>query len=372
MNRDSSSTECRLGRNTLVIAIVLWIASNVFVTGVATVATWEGIAQYKRMANLCRWDCGWYSSVVDAGYHFTSPFGNGAANWPFHPLFPITAYPLHKWLKLSLPGSVVLASKLELLLAIYAFLLMLSDQLETTSDYARAASLVAFNPYLIYAHAGYAEPLYFALIAFGFYFAGRQRWITAGAMGGFASATRVLGVLFCFSYVIAWLKEQQWRFSFRKLRLNAMVGLLLCPLGTALFTIYLHSRMGDALAWEHAHVAWGKQPGSPWKTLQLCFTQPHWPQVWGVFMVAAFVASAWLFKLRKPELGLYLALVALVAVSTGYWAVARYIWWQPPFLYAIYRLLRRNSGAWLIYVAFASGMAAFMVIEWFSGHNFVI
>jgi len=38
----------------------------------------------------------------------------------------------------------------------------------------------------------------------------------------------------------------------------------------------------------------------------------------------------------------------------------------------VYRLLRRSTGAWLIYSAFAGGMAAFMVVEWFSGHNFVI
>jgi hypothetical protein len=354
------------------VAATLWIASNVFVTVVATMATWEGAATYKRMADLCRWDCTWYAKIVQFGYLNETLPTTGAASWPFHPLFPITAYPLHQWFNISLPGSIVLASKLELLLAIYAFLLLLSDQLETTADYFRAGSLVAFNPYLIYAHAGYAEPLYFALIALGFYFAGWRQWILAGAMGGVASATRILGSLFTFSYVTGWLKEQRWRLSFRKLSLTAVIGLLLCPLGTALFTLYLHSRIGDALAWEHAHVAWGKQPGSIVETLELCFTRPHWPPVWGVMILSAWLLSGWLFKLRKPELGIYLALVVLVAASTGYWAIARYIWWQPPFLYAIYRALRRHTGAWLIYTAFASSMAAFMVVEWFSGHNFVI
>ncbi len=369
-----SSPKWCVGMKPSAVAIILWVASNLFVTGFAKVTSWEGGASYSRMSNLCRWDCKWYGSVLQPGY-FKVPLESGAANWPFNPLFPLTAYPLHNWLRLSLDGSLVLAAKLELLLAIYAFLLMFGNELQTTADLFKAGSLVAFNPYIIYAHAGYAEPLYFALIAFGFYFANARRWLLAGVVGGMASATRVVGVLFGASYLVSWLRVEGWRAPWRKLDMNAILGLLLCPLGTALFMLYLYRYMGDALALQHGHVAWGREFENPFHTLWVCLLQPHWSRVWGAMLIAAWLLSAWLFKLRKPELGVYLALAMLLATlspMSGYWGAARYIWWQPPFLYAIYRIVRRSETVWVVYLTFACGMAAFMVMEWFSGHNFVV
>jgi hypothetical protein len=353
------------------IALVLWMASNVLVTMVATIATWEGAAHYRRMSDLCQWDCGWYAKVLDHGYD-KSPYPTAFPDWPFHPLFPITAYPLHYWFKLSLNGSVVLTSKLELLLAIYAFLLLVSDHTEYSADYFRAGSLVAFNPYIIYAHAGYAEPLYFALIAMAFYFAGRHRWLLAGAAGGLASATRLIGFLFTFSYVIVWVKSGQWRFWKRKLDLNQVIGLLLCPVGAAFFALYLYHRIGDALVQGHVQVAWAKAPGNPFHLLWACLLTHGWPFVWGVMVAAALVLSGWLVHAGKSELGVFLAASILIPFSATWIGTARYIWWQPPFLYAIYRLLRRSSGAWLIYTACSSAMACFMVMQWFNGHDFVI
>jgi hypothetical protein len=354
------------------VALVLWVASNLFVTGVAKVATWEGLASYHRAADFCKWDCGWYASVLETGYYRTTRNDTAETNWPFHPLFPLTAYPFRHWLKFGISFSLVLASKLELLLAIYAFLWMTSDQVKSTNDSFRAGSLVAFNPYVIYAHAGYAEPLYFGVLALAFYFANRRRWIASGLMGALVSATRVIGFLFPIPYMIIWLRDVNWRPHWRRLDVDKVIGLLLCPLGTALFMLYLYKHTGDALAQVHAHAAWGKSVGNPFHVLWLCLIEHHWPRVWGAMAIAEMVASVYLFKLKKPALGAFLGISVLLSISGGSLAIARYIWWQPPFMYAIYRLLKRHAGGWLIYTAFAAGMAAFMVLGWFSGHNFVV
>jgi hypothetical protein len=372
---DSGGVHLPQGARIIAIAVVLWVASNIAVGEIAKFAAWEGTGTYRGVADLCKWDCNWYGSVIEPGYLAGGVTSVGEANWVFPPLFPFTAYPLHQWLRLSLPLSLVLASKLGLLLAIYAFMLMFADELQTTADYWRAGLLVAFNPYIVYAHAGYAEPLYFALTALGFYFARRRRWLLAGAAGALSSATRVVGAVFGASYVVSWLKAEGWRVPWRKLDLNVILGLLLCPLGTVLFMLYLQRHIGDALALQHGHVAWGRELRNPFQTLWNCLQQPHWSRLWAEMMIVAWLATGWLFVLRKPELGVYLAaalLLAFLSPIVGYWGVARYIWWQPPFLYAIYRILRRSELAWTIYLAFASGMAAFMVVQWFSGHNFVV
>lgn len=355
------------------VAIVLWFASNAFVAVFSNFARWEGGAQYYRVADLCRWDCAWYGTVTSSGYDLIPQLRPVAsANWPFHPLFPIVAYPLYHWLKLPLSLSLVLASKLALLLAIYGFLLLVSDLTDTTADRVRAGSLVALNPYLIYAHAGYAEPLYFALLALAFYLAARRRWIASGASAALLSATRLVGFVFSISYAVVWLRAGGWRGKPGNNGLNQIIGFLLCPLGTAVFMLYLYHHTGDALAQVHSQVSWGKSPGNPFDVLWQCMTGHHWLRVWGAMGIASLLASAWLFKLRKPELGIYLAVVILISLSGGYWALARYVWWQPPFLYAVYCALKRYPAWWVVYAAFTSGMASFMIFEWFTGHNFVV
>jgi len=354
------------------VAVVLWIASNAFMLGVATIASWEGIASYSRVSDFCKWDCGWYGSVLQMGYWVQTMPDTAAANWPFHPLFPLTAYPFYKWFHVPLAGSVVWAGKLELLLAIYAFLLMVSDEAPDTGERFRAASLVAFNPYVIYAHAGYAEPLYFACIAFAFYFAARRGWIMAGGMGGLASATRFVGVMFLLAYVTSWLKDRSPDLRHDHASVNRLIGLLLCPLGTALFMLYMWAHMGDAMVQQHTQVSWGKVAGNPLHTLHAALWQHHWPRLWAAMVVAALLLSVSLWRMHKPEMAVFLAAVVLIPISATYVAAARYIWWQPPLLYAIYCWLRRYPAWWIPYIVFTSGMAAFMVIGWFSGHNFVV
>jgi hypothetical protein len=349
------------------IALVLWLASNLFVVSIAKIATWEGGASYFRAADLCQWDCGWYGSILERGYDHTFR-KDGTANWPFHPAFPLSGYPLRHWLKLPLSLSVVLTSKTWLLFAIYGFLLLVRKQMDSTADHFKAGSLVAFNPYIIYAHAGYAEPLYFALAAFAFILAERKHWIASGIAGALLSATRFVGFLFAISYAIVSLRDSNWR----RYDLNKLMGLLLCPLGTVLFMLYMYRLNGDALVQLHIQVVWQKTPGNPFGILVTALSSHHWPRVWGVMVLIGLAASVWLCKLRKPEFGIYLALSILIPFSASYWAIARYIWWQPPFLYAIHCALKRYPAVWPIYTAFASGMASFMIWGWFSGHNFVV
>ncbi len=352
------------------VALVLWIASNGFVHMVAKVATWEGEAKYSKVVSLCQHDCGWYERVYVQGYDKT-PRADSGSNWPFHPLFPLTAYPLYHWLHIPSNLSLVFASKLALLFAIYAFLLLTGTEKATLPELVFSGSLVAFNPYVIYAHAGYAEPLYFAVLAFAFYFLQRQQWIGSGIAGALASATRMIGFVFALSYAIGWLKQAKWRPNWRQT--DQILGLMLCPLGTVIFMLYLYHHTGDALAQVHAQVAWGKSPGNPAHVLLEAYRLHHWPRIWAFMTIASLLASVYLFLLDKAELAIYLAVSMLLSLSGGYLSLARYIWWQPPFLCAIYYLLRRRPAWWPIYIAFAGALSAYMVIGWWLiDHVFVV
>jgi len=337
---------------------------------VAKVATWEGESKYVGVASFCQHDCGWYSIVLTEGYD-TTPRANGSSNWPFHPLFPLTAYPLQHWLGLPAAVSLVVASKLALLLAIYAFLLLVGAETGSIAERIFSGSLVAFNPYVIYAHAGYAEPLYFAVLALGFYCLEKQRWIDSGIAGALTSASRMIGFVFALSYATAWLKQSKWRPSWR--RSDQLLGLMLCPLGSVIFMLYLYRHTGDALAQVHGQVAWGKSLGNPVLVFLHAYNLHHWPRVWAFMTIGSLLASVYLFVVGKAELAIYLAVSMLLSLSGGLLSLARYIWWQPPFLCAIYYLLRRHRAWWPVYTAFAAALSAYMIIGWWLlGHIFVV
>jgi len=357
------------------VSLALWVASILFVNMVSRLATWEGmgIALYHGSADLCRWDCHYYAMVMEHGYGKTPVPPDGFADWPFHPVFPLTAYPFFHWFKLSYRTSMVFASRGTLLLAIFGFVLMARDPGDSTADHFRTGSLVAFNPYVIYAHAGYAEPLYFALFCFAYVLARRRQWIASGSVAAVLSVTRVVGFLFSLCYAVMWLRDPEARVNWRRTDLDRVIGLLLCPLGAAVFLLYMYHLTGDALAAQaHIHVAWHKIAGDPFSVLLMALHVHGWARVWGAMSVVGLLASAWLIKLGKPELGIFLAITILLALSANYWGTARYLWWQPPFLYAIHCFLKRHAGWWNVYIAFAAAMGAFMIIAWFSGHNFVV
>jgi hypothetical protein len=187
-----------------------------------------------------------------------------------------------------------------------------------------------------------------------------------------ASATRFVGILFAVSYAIVWLRNWRSRESLPEDRLHRVIGFLLCPIGTVAFMLYLHRRTGDALAQVHSQFAWGKVLGDPLHTLWLCLIGHHWPRFWGIVIVAALLLSGYLMRLRKPELGVFLALSVLIPMAGTFWSMPRYIWWQPPFLYGVYWVSRRHTGFWIVFMFFSGGVAAFNIVEWWGIHSFVM
>ena len=149
-------------------------------------------------------------------------------------------------------------------------------------------------------------------------------------------------------------------------------GLLLCPLGLALYMVYLYVHTGDALGFIHIQLAWGRIPQSPFVVILNALQHHRWQRVWGLMILAGFLAVAWLFNERRPELAVYLIAAMLIPLSADTWGFARYLWWQPAFLYVLFILLERHSWAWAIYMPFAAGMASFMVVEWLTGSNSIV
>ena len=207
------------------ISAVAFVVSCCFLYGFGQVAHWTGGAQSTKWTNFCRWDCSWYSSIAGTGYD-RAPRNDldHSANWGFFPLFPLTGSACKYIFHLDALTATLLAAKIEYFTAIFAFLLWMGPHLQNVNERFLAAMLVAVNPYLIYGHAGYSEPLYFTLLCLGFWALERQKWIVAGLLGAGVSATRIVGVVFALVYVIVAVREVGLRSIFRDRSLKVLAG----------------------------------------------------------------------------------------------------------------------------------------------------
>ena len=231
-------------RREILIALVFTLASNLFVSWFARLPRWVQNQPSLQRAGYCKWDCIWYADVARLGYE-SEPRSGIQASWHFSAI-SITVVPVMRCSRWS--RCVDRADEqLFLFTAILSFLWMLGDEVSDHSDAVLAATLVAFNPYVIYAHAGYAEPLYFTLGACGFAALRGKRFVASGLAGGLLSATRMQGMVFTVPYVIGALREFGVRRLVRERGLTFLFGLLLCPVGLCLYAIYLHRLTGDAL-----------------------------------------------------------------------------------------------------------------------------
>ena len=358
----------------VLLSLILVIASHVFVVSFSRLAQWERGSPAHLLGEYCQWDCGWYAQIIQSGYE-SQPHAGGshdAASWHFLPLFPLSAMPLSRWFGVAPGLAAVLASKFFLFTAILSFLWMVRDDRDNLSDAVLAGTLVAFNPYVIYAHGGYAESLYFTIAAAGFAFLSRERWVASGLAGGLLSATRIVGVAFVVPYVIASLRKYGISRLIRAQRLDIFVGVLLCPAGLSLYLLYLYHLTGDALAPIHSFVAWGVTSGNPVAIIGEGLRHGHWTRYWAWTAIVGWIASAWLAQQRKIEMAVFLAHCILLPATAEVGGMPRFVWWQPPMLYAVFLLLKRYPRLQMIYAAFAGGMAATMVFLWSIGSNAVV
>ncbi|WGZ93708.1 MAG: hypothetical protein QJT81_18255 [Candidatus Thiothrix putei] len=360
-------------KKTLTLALLLFIFSNIFVQGFADLAVAEFGASSSSLSSACKWDCGWYASIVNEGY-FLEPkeheAGN-AANWAFFPLFPLLAIAVKNIFGISAGLALVITSKFFLLIAIFAFMLLVEKELGSKKKIL-AGFLVAFNPYIIYAHVGYTESLYFFLTSMAFVALKQHQWIMVGFLTGLLSATRVVGILFLFPYFFQLFSQfSLFRNNF-SLLLTFLLGLLLIPVGLGGYMLYLHLHVGDALAFSHIQVAWGRSLSNPFTNLWFGLMEGGRSTYMAFFALFSLIMSGWLLIDKYYHYAIFLICVTLLPLATGLDSLPRYVMWQAPFLFGLVLVFDRFPLLKLLGGVYAAGIAGFMVMAWFSGRVFVI
>lgn len=355
--------------NDLGIALLLFAVSNVLVYSVALIGSGFLPIEPPTFSGFCLADCQWYADLASVGYADGSTDSGKIrySNWAFFPLLPMLARGLIALLPISAEAALILLGKLFLLANIYAFIKLLRHYHPDVQP-QWAGALVALNPFVIYMHAGYTESLYFLLLTLSFMALQRGYW-WSGAIAALLSATRVVGVFFVLPYLLlAWqrLDKQQW---LSRRNLNWLLGLMLIPLGLALFMLLLDQLVGDPLAFKSAQIYWGRTLQNPFGAIINGF-RGFESGYYSLTAVLGIISIAVLIYCRQYALALFMIPTLFMPLLTGLMSMPRFVFWQPPFLVALYFVFYRLHRLWPMYFAASGLWIAIMVLAWFVPHAY--
>lgn len=200
------------------------------------------------------------------GLHYLSIAKDGyfQYEYAFFPLFPIIIRHIEKFFRINYLESSIIIVAISLLAT-----LLLLYKLSLLDINKRNARWVIFLflafPTSFFLTAIYSESLFLALSIGSFYAARKEKWVIAGILGGFASATRFVGILLFPALIIECFyqtKEKKNYLEKLKLLVKNAWGILLVPVGFVWYMLYLHNLIGDAFAFVHSQFAFGANRSS--------------------------------------------------------------------------------------------------------------
>lgn len=326
---------------------------------------------------LCQWDCKWYLGISAHGYALEPHFDTFQSDWAFFP-----AYPLLIWMTQSVTRlSPLLAGTLVSNLALVAGVWMGCRYLDRTRPGQGRAAFVVLavaGPYSFYFSTVYSEALFFLFATAAFLMWISDRPILAGIAGGLLSATRAVGVFIAIAFAVDLLRRHG-RHAPRQLlgHPQHLVSLLLVPVGLFAYMLYLYLYVGDALAFSHVQVAWGRDFTIPLIWLAAGLLHYDLPKLFDPDLYSYFYCSVWVVlgisllcwlaaQRRWTELAFGLCCI-FIPLSTGLTSMPRYVASCPVLLFAANDLLARVRSRSVVALILAAACVANLALldAWF-------
>jgi hypothetical protein len=236
--------------------------------GLLALALWSAARDKSAYTLLtARWDALWYTRVAELGYGYEVRLPNGDvhSNLAFFPLLPW----LERLLAAVTPLSYADAGFAVALLASVAAawgIFAVTDHVHGRGAGICAVLLWAVLPVGIVQSMAYSESLFTALAAWSLYAALTGRWLTAGSLALLAGLTRPVGLAVVAAVWAAALaafvqdrraaasassardrdpaRPDSARSEARTLGARRVLGILLAPLGTAAYVLWVGHRTG--------------------------------------------------------------------------------------------------------------------------------
>ncbi|MFF5984099.1 hypothetical protein ACFY78_35185 [Streptomyces olindensis] len=215
--------------------------------GLIALAVWSAARDKSAYTLLtARWDALWYTRVAELGYGYEVRLANGDvhSNLAFFPLLPWLERLVAAVSPLSYADGGFLVSLFASLAAAWG-IFAVADHVYGRRAGVCAVLLWAVLPVGIVQSMAYSESLFTALAAWSLYAVLTGRWVTAGALALPAGLTRPVGVAVVAAvWVAAVASFARDRPTNGAAGTARAAGMLLAPLGTAGYVLWVGHRTG--------------------------------------------------------------------------------------------------------------------------------
>ena len=229
------------------------------------------------VAPMARWDSVWYLAIARYGYQHVYE------RTAFFPLYPLLIHVLSFVVRSDLVAGILISLACTAAALYLLHRLVSLDQSREVAD--TTVLLVAFFPVSFFLSAVYTEGLLLALSLACVYAARRERWLLCGLAGALASATAVTGLALIVPAAVIYFygpraasgppKTTRWAVASSGLkrlmpryRLRAdVLALVLIPLGTVAYLVYLGLRYGEPFAPLNVQSVWFRHTTLPLVTI---------------------------------------------------------------------------------------------------------
>ncbi|MGO9890731.1 MAG: hypothetical protein ACLP0L_22920 [Solirubrobacteraceae bacterium] len=345
---DRISAACRLLGIYAIVRVAL-LTADVFAAHVSYGSNLDG--------PLHSWDSNWYLIVASHGYPPVAPTAGGRLTYSaagFLPVFPgliriFTVFDLSS-LKAALIVSLIGGAVTTLLVWRLA-----TAVLDEAAGWNAAVLFVLFPGMGISWGLFYCECVGLAFVAGSLLLMLRERWILAGVVGAFATATSPLALPLVLGAAVPAIQAVR-----RRQVPGALFTVFLVPTGFLGYVTLLSLHYHDARFWWHLQTqAWGASVDFGRSLLALLphlwrigYQGPAWLEWIGLAAVAAAVYCLWRAKLPGCINAYCAGVLLLLFVSNSLGFKPRLLTWAFPVLIAVAAIARPRT--WLaLVIAFA-------------------
>lgn len=309
------------------IAINLFalIALNRFNLSPDTAYTWLSPTEFFQTQSFnlidlhCRWDCKWYTDIVQNGYQYQK---GQLSNVVFFPLYPLLVK-IGSFFTLS---NITLAGWLVSGLALYGaaiYLYKLVRQFHPSIDPWQPVLFLLIFPTAFFLNAVYTESLFLFLTVACFYYTLRKNYLLAALFGAMATLTRLTGFILFFPLVYEYLQSQNFKFKITK----EILPVVMIPFAALIFPLYHWYQFGDFLLFLKVQDGWGRSFAFNTDHFQLTTPAAITNFVLDLsFIILILIAIGLVFKKLRVSYGLFMIAAIAIPLSTGtLMSINRYI-----------------------------------------------
>ncbi len=185
-------------------------------------------------------------------------FGYKPLQYFFFPLYPISIGILVSVIGTQLQSVVAVGTIFSIscfILALFVLKRLLELDYKQNVVWLTVLLMLVF-PTSFYFQMVYTESLFLLVSVSAFYFARKRKWLIAGVLALFCSATRLIGVLLLPALLFEWYMA--YRGDLRSNILSS-IPLLMAPLGLVFYMIFLQQTTGDYMAFYNNIAIFGEQ-----------------------------------------------------------------------------------------------------------------